>query len=205
MVEGNWIFKIVIGIVLGIAIKEWFEMTRHTKKFALHGIPGAALLCISFLAFVLIRTGFDQGIYYILVLLFGVWSSDSAAYFAGKFFGGAKMAPTISPNKTWAGFIGGMAGSVAMLIFANEAAPYLLSLVNFKLIPMTTMTYAFVIGVFFTIFGQLGDLAISAYKRKAGVKDTGTLIPGHGGVLDRIDSFLIVAPFFLITLMLLAP
>jgi phosphatidate cytidylyltransferase len=72
-----------------------------------------------------------------------------------------------------------------------------------EFLPFAALSTAFFIGALFTVFGQIGDLAVSWYKRKVGVKDTGTLIPGHGGILDRIDSLLLVTPFFLIVLQVL--
>ena len=124
-----------------------------------------------------------------------VWGSDSGAYFVGKAIGGAKLAKSISPNKTWAGFIGALVmpaliGVIGLFIlrgldgFIGEQA--------FKI--------AF-IGILIGVAGQTGDLLVSALKRKAGVKDTGQLIPGHGGLLDRVDSLMLAAPVYLLLMM----
>ena len=122
-----------------------------------------------------------------------VWAADIGAFFVGKYFGGPKMAPRISPNKTWAGLGGGcdFAGVIAILFFC----------VNVLVSPEAVFSWMgvvliFVLGVVIALAGQAGDLLISAMKRKTGVKDTGTLIPGHGGLLDRIDSMLLAAPVF---------
>jgi phosphatidate cytidylyltransferase len=120
---------------------------------------------------------------FILFILFSVWISDSAAYFIGKSFGKHKLAPRVSPKKTWegalAGFIGGAAGFVLLSI---------LFLDGFALV------HSIVIGIIIGTIGQIGDLAESKLKRDAGVKDSSDLIPGHGGVLDRFDSLLLIMP-----------
>ena len=112
-----------------------------------------------------------------------VWASDIGAYFTGKRLKGPKMAPKISPNKTWAGFLGAMFfGGLtlwAMSFFVQAGIPGGL---------------LFLSGSVFGAVGQAGDLLVSILKRQAGTKDTGNLIPGHGGLLDRIDSLLLVIP-----------
>ncbi|MCF6195011.1 MAG: glutamate synthase-related protein, partial [Kangiellaceae bacterium] len=121
-----------------------------------------------------------------ICLMVGVWASDIGAYFSGKFIGGPKMAPKISPNKTWAGFIGGMLGSALALSAMNYFTLQLSEMTGLEMLPFASLQVAFVIGVFFTVFGQVGDLMVSGYKRKVGVKDTGNLIPGHGGILPAV-------------------
>ena len=119
---------------------------------------------------------------YIFVL---VWATDTGAYFAGRTFGKRKLAPKVSPGKTVEGFIGGV--SVALLI---SLIVYYSNLFNIKL-------YVFFISSFFAILASvLGDLTESMFKREAGIKDSGNLIPGHGGILDRIDSLTAAVPIF---------
>lgn len=112
------------------------------------------------------------------------WLNDTMAYFGGKFLGRHKMYPAISPNKTWEGSVTGMLGSIggAFLVQALMGIEY----------PPLQMLGLAVIG---GMLGQVGDLVESMFKRSAGVKDSGSLFPGHGGMLDRIDAFLFVAPF----------
>jgi phosphatidate cytidylyltransferase len=107
----------------------------------------------------------------LLFALVVIWVADSGAYFAGKKFGRVKLAPKISPGKTWEGVIGGLV-AVALLIVVRS----------------------FCLGV--ASLSVIGDLTVSMFKRDAGVKDSGTLFPGHGGVLDRIDSVAAAAPLF---------
>ena len=120
-----------------------------------------------------------------IALLFAiVWTFDSAAYFVGRTLGGAKLAPIISPNKTWSGTIGGVVG--AALISASLASLWG---------GQPVWVFALV-GLIVAVFAQAGDLYESALKRQIGVKDSGQLIPGHGGILDRIDGLLFATPIY---------
>ena len=118
----------------------------------------------------------------VFCLIFFVWAADTGAYFAGKNFGKHKLAPSISPGKTWEGWAGG-----ALLTLATGwAAGYFL--------PDIPLGHRLVAAGVVAVFGPLGDLAESMLKRSAGVKDSGTFLPGHGGLLDRFDAFLLVLP-----------
>jgi phosphatidate cytidylyltransferase len=127
----------------------------------------------------------------VIVLLFLIWSSDIGAYAAGKTFGKHKLAPKISPGKTWEGFAGGVILTLAM----GWALGYL--------IPELPLAHRLVAAGVVAVFGPLGDLAESMLKRSVGVKDSGSIMPGHGGLLDRFDAFLLVLPV-LVLLQLLA-
>ena len=115
------------------------------------------------------------------VLFTLIWSSDGFAYFAGRMFGKHKMAPKISPKKTWEGFAGGVICTLILGFFIEQKMPELRG--NW-----------IIIGLLVSIFAPLGDLVESQLKRTFGVKDSGNIIPGHGGVLDRLDSFILCAP-----------
>ena len=118
---------------------------------------------------------------YLFFLIFTVWAMDIVAYIVGKKFGRHKLAPAISPNKTWEGAIAGfITAIIAAEIFSGVA------LVN--------GTHAIILGGIIGIVAQLSDLVESVIKRDAHVKDSGDIVPGHGGVLDRIDSFILTAP-----------
>lgn len=120
-----------------------------------------------------------------------VWMTDTGAYFAGRTIGGPKIAPKISPNKTWAGLVGGMiAASLTMGLMACWAGLDLAGLY-------------FILGAVLAVIAQIGDFFESYLKRTAGVKDSGTLIPGHGGVLDRIDGVLAAVPCFAIFVLIM--
>ncbi|WP_456342372.1 phosphatidate cytidylyltransferase [Thermovibrio sp.] len=124
---------------------------------------------------------------YFLLLLSIVWSTDTFAYLVGKYFGKRRITPTVSPKKTLEGSLGGSAaGALLSLFIGSKLGLFEPSLESFLLL------------TFLTVVSQLGDLLESALKRLFGVKDSGSTIPGHGGVLDRLDSTLAVAPFLLV-------
>lgn len=125
-----------------------------------------------------------NGLFWTFLLLASIWASDAGAYFVGRKLGRRKLWPVISPNKTVEGALGGVL--IAMITAA------LFSLFSNGLLPLGT---ALLIGLASAVAGQLGDLAQSAYKRVYGIKDSGNLLPGHGGILDRCDSWIIVFPF----------
>lgn len=124
----------------------------------------------------------DSGLSLFLFVLFAIWATDIGAYAAGRSIGGPKLAPRISPKKTWAGLIGGMAASA---LFG-----WLVALAFGAAHP----DIALAVGAATAVVGQAGDLFESAVKRRYNVKDSGQLIPGHGGILDRIDGLLAAAP-----------
>lgn len=117
----------------------------------------------------------------VLFLFILIWSSDTFAYLTGKFFGKHKMAPKISPKKTWEGYAGGVILTLVLSYFVEQYQPDLRG--NWMIVGFLVATFA-----------PLGDLVESQLKRTFGVKDSGNIIPGHGGILDRLDSFIICAP-----------
>ena len=129
-----------------------------------------------------------------LMLFILVWSSDSWAYAAGKLFGKTKLAPSISPGKTWEGFLG---GAVLTAVTSWAFNLYVLNSTS----PFTDIN-AVLLGLFIATFGTLGDLFESSLKRKAGLKDSGNIIPGHGGMLDRFDAFLFASVVMFLTIWL---
>jgi phosphatidate cytidylyltransferase len=128
-------------------------------------------------------------------LFLTVWAGDSVAMYSGRMLGKRKMAPNISPNKTWAGAIGSIVGAVAVAGVLLGLSSYLAQWNSVKLsFAGEPVWYWLVLAVIVNVAAQVGDLAESALKRSAGVKDSGTLLPGHGGILDRIDALLLAAP-----------
>ncbi|NLT96429.1 MAG: phosphatidate cytidylyltransferase [Clostridia bacterium] len=130
---------------------------------------------------ILLRT-LDNGIHLVVYLFVVIWSTDTGAYFAGRFFGKNKLAPIISPNKTKEGALGGLLTSLLAAIIYNWIFPIL----QLPLLLCST--------ILISVLGQIGDLVESAFKRMTGVKDSGQIIPGHGGILDRFDSTILTAP-----------
>lgn len=128
-------------------------------------------------------------------LFLTVWAGDTVAMYAGRLFGKRKLAPNLSPNKTWAGAIGSVLGSVAVAGILLAFSSYLAQWNSVKLSYADEVWwYWLILAVVINIAAQVGDLAESALKRSAEVKDSGTLLPGHGGILDRIDALLLAAP-----------
>lgn len=119
----------------------------------------------------------------IMTVFASIWMCDSAAYFAGRAFGRHKLMPRVSPNKTWEGAAAGFIFALGTFLLAR-----------ILVLPYLSTVSAIVCGVIVGLFGQMGDLVESLLKRDAGVKDSSSLIPGHGGVLDRFDSLMFVAP-----------
>ena len=146
---------------------------------------GTLLVVPPWCAFALLHA---SGTGWVLHGLLLVWAADTFAFFAGRRFGGAKLAPAISPNKTWAGFWGGLFGVVVLSLVM---APVLG-------VPIEHLAIFVVISVVAGLASVLGDLFESLIKRQAGAKDSGSLLPGHGGMLDRIDSLLAALPVFAI-------
>ena len=128
-----------------------------------------------------------HGAAYAFYVMLVVWAADIGAYFAGRRFGRLKLAPAVSPNKTWEGLGGGLAGG---LIVAALGARWF----GFRPLPFIAL------GATLVLASVVGDLTESMFKRNAGLKDSGSLLPGHGGVLDRIDSITSSVPFFVLGL-----
>ncbi len=143
---------------------------------------GSLYIGLPIITIIKIRENTQIGFWGIMFLLVVIWATDTGAYFTGKLWGKKKLVSHISPKKTWVGFWGGITfGVVSGLILSN-------TLVFLK------PNFVIIITLFTSLAGQLGDLAESVFKRIAGVKDSGNVLPGHGGVLDRIDSLLLAAP-----------
>jgi len=136
----------------------------------------------------------ENGSSLLLFLFLVVWTGDVVALYVGRAFGRRKLAPAISPNKTWEGSIGSIAGSL-LITLALLYAAQLLAQHNFDWLAYPGSIWRWLgLAVLLNIAAQVGDLIESVIKRGAGVKDSGTLLPGHGGVLDRIDALLLAAP-----------
>lgn len=145
------------------------------------------------LASLLVLRRFPRGEWWILLALAVTWLNDSFAYFAGRAFGRHKLYERISPSKTWEGALGGLAGSILGAVVIARVW-----------IPALPAWGAALIGVGAAVLGPIGDLSESMLKRAFGAKDSGRLLPGHGGLLDRIDALLFNAPFVLLCASLIA-
>lgn len=180
--------------VLGPAIYFLFrfrdvETSAANMAFSTMGIVYAGLL---FMTVAMAKRDFGpHGGDAVLLVLTIAWFGDTAAYFAGRFFGNKKLYEAVSPKKTWAGAYGGVLGS-------------LLAVALMKLIRWDALSWVdvAVLGIVGNVLGQVGDLAESLIKRARGIKDSGSLLPGHGGMLDRVDAVLFIAPFVYLYFML---
>lgn len=172
------LFTIQFSIIFFIIIFILNISSKNTSKLnKLFIILGPIYLCLPFIFLYEIRN-LDQGFDLILWFLFIVWSTDIFSYLCGKYFGGKKLWVSLSKNKTWSGFILGIfAGTITSLICFYIKEYNILNALFF--------------GFIISIFTQLGDLFESWIKRKHSIKDSGKLIPGHGGILDRLDGLLI--------------
>jgi len=157
------------------------------------GFIGVLLLLPTWLALLYIHGSLQQGEWFLLFLMVLIWGADSGAYFAGRAWGKNKLAVVVSPGKTWEGFAGAM---LIAVVLAIAAAAYWYS----DLKPQVMFV---LLCLFTVIFSVVGDLFESLFKRQAGVKDSSKLLPGHGGVLDRIDSLTAAAPIFTLGMILL--
>ncbi len=179
---GGYVFATLVALASCVIFYEWRRIVHgwgfgwQVAGFVYALIPALALLWIRE-RFLL--NGAPVGLELLLWVFITTWSVDIGAYFAGRTIGGPKLAPAISPNKTWSGLIGGMA---AAALFGGLWA-YLLQLPAILLLLAAPFAFA----------AQIGDLFESWLKRRAGVKDSGNWLPGHGGALDRLDGLVVVA------------
>jgi len=168
----DWAWTLAGGLYLGW-MGAHFVLLRYVGL-----VPGKTWLGL----------GHGEGLWWTTLALSSTWLADTGAYFAGRAWGRQKMSPLTSPSKTWAGFVGG----VALGTLGGAGLAILLRLVAGALGQMTVMTIwdGLTLGVLVSSLSPLGDLGESLIKRYAGAKDSGRLIPGHGGMFDRIDSLL---------------
>jgi phosphatidate cytidylyltransferase len=164
----------------------WLSLAPAWNRPALTLVCGLAVLAPAFVALARLQIsagGFARGPLIVLWLVLMVCAADIGAYFAGRAFGRRKLAPRVSPGKTWEGALGGLA---MVALVAGGGALY------FRLLPLAVLAFGCGVG----IFSVIGDLTESMFKRAAALKDSGTLLPGHGGLLDRIDSVTAAAPLY---------
>lgn len=182
---------ILAGAAFWILALLWLRHPQFGAKPGLlscttKAMAGCFALLTSWLALVLLRQS-EDGVRWVLYLLALVWFADIGAYFVGRAIGGARLAPTISPGKTWSGFAGGMLAASLLALGAGHGV--------FKLRGLD-LGLLFLLSLISAMLSVVGDLFESLIKRQGQQKDSGRLLPGHGGVFDRIDSLLAAAPIF---------
>ena len=195
--------------LLGLALLVYCTFFKPVEEVTADA--AASIFCLLYNGFTMLAlpTLRDQpnGPSLIVLLLFAVWAGDSFAYYFGRAFRRHKMAPRLSPSKSWEGAVASVVGSVLIVLGLIALANLLQEPLNSELLawmqrvcPEAIISYPdelwywITLAVVINLAGQVGDLAESALKRSAGVKDSGTILPGHGGVLDRIDALLLAAP-----------
>ena len=187
----NYLMFLIIFHVLLIAIIEIIKSSDSPLKNISSSVLGLIWIGIFIGTLIPIRNIAVDGFKITLMMFLSVWICDTFAFIAGSRFGNKKLIPKISPNKTWVGAIAGFIGS------------FIIPVIFYLYYPLSGLDrfYEYLIfGFIFGLFGQLGDLAESALKREAGIKDTSNILHGHGGILDRFDSLGFVAPILFVLL-----
>ena len=196
LIEPYFDFSLVAPVLFSAGIITSLT-TLLARKEKFNAFPAwawtfAGILYVGWLlGYIVALRGIEDGRNWVFYALFCTFGSDTAAFFIGSAIGRHKLAPSISPGKTWEGAIGGLLGAVGVsFLFLLPTPVTLTSQLNWW--------QAIVLGLLVSIFGQVGDLVESLLKRNAGAKDSGTLIPGHGGILDRMDSivFAVVVVYY---------
>lgn len=194
---GGMLFAALIIAAALLMIREWDNLTHpYGGHWPWFGIVYVTLPCISLLWLrgLSTETSPHAGMGLVLYLVFIVAATDIGAYFFGSKLGRIKLAPTISPGKTWEGLAGGVtcAGLVGLVSYIFTPFP-------------TNAVHCLIIGMLLAFVAQAGDLFESWLKRKAGVKNSGELIPGHGGILDRVDGLLAATVVFALIVLIAGP
>ena len=182
IIKGSILFNFFISICFIITAYEWLQMSKQN----IQKIFGLSFLIISFYTIFLIRNDFDQDYFHILLIAIICISTDIGGYFFGKLLKGPRLTK-LSPNKTYSGVIGSFLLATIITILFFELT---LIIFNFR---FELETFIFVLAV--SSVSQIGDIIISYFKRISKIKDTGNIIPGHGGILDRIDGMIFAYPF----------
>ena len=185
IMSGSYYFNFLIITSFLISIFEWNSMNKRK----LYSTIGLIFLFISYLTIFLIRNNFgEQSLYFFLVITLTCVSTDLGGYIFGKIFGGPKLTK-LSPKKTYSGMIGAFVFSIVVLILFNKY-----NFISDYYSNKTNINFIFVILIISSV-SQIGDIIVSYFKRKAKIKHTGRIIPGHGGLLDRTDGMIFAFPF----------
>ena len=182
IIKGSFLFNFFIFICFLITTYEWLKLSKNN----LLKLFGTIFIVISFYTIFNIRNEFDRDYFHLLLVVTICVSTDIGGYVFGNIFKGPKLT-TISPKKTYSGVIGSF---LLSLIFTNLFLDFLSDVETFE---FTKEMFLFILLV--SLVSQIGDIIISYFKRKSKIKDTGTIIPGHGGILDRIDGMIFALPF----------
>ena len=186
---------LAVLLPLGLFLRTVFQYGKVSPGNSAYALYGTVYICAGFWSLLVLRSGMigsyfrddfasvilDPGRFFVFLLVFSTWASDTFAFFAGRAFGKTKLCPAVSPGKTVEGALGGFIGTIVVALIFSAAFQF-------------SLLHGFAIGFLTALAAPLGDLTESALKRVCGVKDSGALIPGHGSILDRFDSLLVAAP-----------
>lgn len=189
---GGAVWTAFVTLVCAGVLWEWLRIaragTRHPAARGLWNAGGIVYIALAGLTLIELRSA-DAGLHLVLTVVGAVIATDIGAYFAGRTFGGPKIAPRISPSKTWSGLFGGMLGAAAVMAGLTLYAARVPGLDGIERMAWIPALY----GAMLAVVAQAGDFFESWMKRRAGVKDSSHLIPGHGGLFDRVDGLLSVS------------
>lgn len=186
--DGHMLMAVTTGAALAIFIAALFTYRQIEEVTLLLGSGGMALIycgAMPAMLALIFRDGGADGKWWVLMAMAVIWGSDTGAYFSGRAFGKHKLAPRVSPKKTIEGAVGGLLTSIAVVVIFKLTA-----------LPELAWWQVFALSIPANFLGQVGDLCESLLKRAHGVKDSGVIIYGHGGLLDRIDALMFAAPWF---------
>tara|TARA_B100000902_G_scaffold301296_1_gene289051 strand:+ start:116 stop:781 length:666 start_codon:yes stop_codon:yes gene_type:complete len=189
IIKGTYFFNFFILICLFISIYEWHHMSKKRD----YKIPGIIFLILSFYSAYYFRNEFNDGYLYFIIIIFICVFTDIGGYLFGNFFKGPKLTK-LSPKKTYSGVFGGYLFSITFIVLFFNYADNISQITNIKTITKELSLNNLVLTIFISTVSQLGDIFVSYFKRKAKIKDTGKIIPGHGGLLDRIDGMIFAFP-----------
>lgn len=191
--HSTWVFLLPLPLLMLVYLSELYRKSEkpfHNIAYTLMGMVYTVLPFLFFYALAYLDGPYNM--HYPLAFLIMLWSNDTGAYLVGRKLGKLKLFERHSPKKTWEGFAGG--------VLTSALAAYIISLYFVELSPVTWL----VVGLIISVFGTLGDLTESMLKRSFNAKDSGKLLPGHGGLLDRFDGLLMAAPLVYLFLYFMA-
>jgi phosphatidate cytidylyltransferase len=192
--DSNLMFLMFIGVIaLLVAISFSLQLFTRNLEGAIYSLGVTlfgVIFIVIFFSHIILISAMEHGLFYILLLNIAVMVNDIAAYFGGLFFGKHKTGFAVSPKKSWEGYFFGLLFSIIIMICANELVSVFFEIELFGRLE------AAIVGLFIGVLANIGDLAESSIKRDANVKDSGSIIPGHGGVWDVFDAMIFTMPFF---------
>ncbi len=195
LIYNKYFFTVLMFCVFIGMMMEWYLMTNKSRFYLLIGFLMFSLSCGS----LVISRFIEQNHIPVMMYFIIIWTVDTMALVGGKTIGGLKLAPKISPNKTWSGLIIGAISSGIMASLLTYLPNYDFSV--FSKIGVSSLKTTFIFAIFLGIISQMSDLFMSFFKRKFNIKDSGNIIPGHGGMIDRFDSIVLTAPIILYILL----